>query len=213
MLVFISNSGFKKIEWCWKREKKFHAYSGTNGSLFRLWLRLMHVMLDVIFIVCVVVFAVAWLVSNDCDCLMCIRKNHALFFVIWEHIIMVFSFDALFGLTWRMLTTCLTLTSHHKPLWSFGFWLVIPLYASVNDVLSLCMIMTVIALLVGRSQSFASLHFVLRGNTSYASNSQKPSFRMCPPYLPISNLLFQAHSSCFYLSFKLNFLCSMKISQ
>jgi hypothetical protein len=38
------------------------------------------------------------------------------------------------------------------------------------------MIIAVIALLVGRSQSFASLHFVLRGNTSRASNSQKPKF-------------------------------------
>jgi hypothetical protein len=38
------------------------------------------------------------------------------------------------------------------------------------------MIMAVIALLVGRSQSFASLHFVLRGNTSHASNSQKSKF-------------------------------------
>jgi hypothetical protein len=52
----------------------------------------------------------------------------------------------------------------------------IPLYASVNDVLSLCMIMAVIALLVGRSQSFASLHFVVRENTSHASNFQKPKF-------------------------------------
>jgi hypothetical protein len=51
-----------------------------------------------------------------------------------------------------------------------------PLYASVNDVLALCMIMAVIALLVGCSQSFASLRFVLRGNTSRASNSQKPKF-------------------------------------
>jgi hypothetical protein len=41
------------------KEKKFHAYSGTNGSLFRLWPRLLHVMLDVILIVCLVVFAVA----------------------------------------------------------------------------------------------------------------------------------------------------------
>jgi hypothetical protein len=140
-------------------------------------------------------------------------KESCVVFVIWEHIIVVFSFDALFGLKWRMLTTCLTLTSHHKPLWSFGFWLMIPLYASVNDVLSLCMIMAGIALLVGRSLSFASLHFVLRGNTSRASNSKKPSFPMCPPYLPISNLLFQAHSTCFYLSFILNFLCYAKISQ
>jgi hypothetical protein len=85
-------------------------------------------------------------------------KESYVIFIIWEHIIMVFSFNALFGLTWRMLTPCLTLTSRHKPLWSFGFWLVIPLYASVNNVLSLCMIMAIIALLVGHSQSFASLH-------------------------------------------------------
>jgi hypothetical protein len=39
--------------------KKFHAYSGTNGSLFRQRLRLLHVMLDVILIVCLVVFAIA----------------------------------------------------------------------------------------------------------------------------------------------------------
>jgi uncharacterized membrane protein len=39
--------------------KKNHAYSGTNGSLFGLWLRLLHVMLDVILIVCLVVFVVA----------------------------------------------------------------------------------------------------------------------------------------------------------
>jgi hypothetical protein len=41
------------------KEKRFHAYSRRNGSLFRLWLRLLHVMLDVILIVCLVVFAVA----------------------------------------------------------------------------------------------------------------------------------------------------------
>ena len=34
----------------------------------------------------------------------------------------------------------------------------IPLYALINNVLSLCMIMAIIALLVCRSQSFASLH-------------------------------------------------------
>jgi hypothetical protein len=43
-----------------EKRKKIHAYSGTNyGSLFRLRLRLLHVMLDVILIVCLVVFAVA----------------------------------------------------------------------------------------------------------------------------------------------------------
>jgi hypothetical protein len=49
----------KRFEWCWKREKKFHDYSGTNGSSFRLWLRLLHVLLDVILIVFLVVFSVA----------------------------------------------------------------------------------------------------------------------------------------------------------
>jgi hypothetical protein len=43
-------------------------------------------------------------------------KESCVVFIIWEHIIVVFSFDALFGLTWRMLTTCFTLTSRHKPL-------------------------------------------------------------------------------------------------
>jgi hypothetical protein len=50
------------------------------------------------------------------------------------------------------------------------------IYASLNDVLLLCMIMAVIALLVGRSQSFASLHFVLSMSSTRASNSQKPSY-------------------------------------
>jgi hypothetical protein len=43
-------------------------------------------------------------------------KESCVVFIIWENIIVVFSFDALFGLTWRMLTLCLTLTSCHKPL-------------------------------------------------------------------------------------------------
>jgi hypothetical protein len=64
--------------------------------LFRLRLRLFHVMFDVVLVVCLVIFAVAWLVSNDWDCLMS----------LCESIYLVFSFDALFGLTWRMLTTC-----------------------------------------------------------------------------------------------------------
>jgi hypothetical protein len=57
-LVYV---GFHLKEWFQKdsmvleKKKKFHAYSGTNGSLFRLWLRILHVMLDVILIVCLVV--------------------------------------------------------------------------------------------------------------------------------------------------------------
>jgi hypothetical protein len=41
------------------KEKKFQAKSGTKRSLFRLRLRLLHAMLDVILIVCLVVFAIA----------------------------------------------------------------------------------------------------------------------------------------------------------
>jgi hypothetical protein len=59
LLVVIKRVVLKRFEWCWKREKKIHAFSGTNGSLFRLRLRILHVMLDVILIVCLVVFAVA----------------------------------------------------------------------------------------------------------------------------------------------------------
>jgi hypothetical protein len=51
-----------------------------------------------------------------------------------------------------------------------------PFYASLNDALSLCMIMAVIALLVGRSQSFASPHFIRSMSSTRASNSQKPSY-------------------------------------
>jgi hypothetical protein len=59
MLFFISKEWFQKGLNGVGKEKKFHDYSDTNGSLFRLWLRLLHVMLDVILIVCLVVFAVA----------------------------------------------------------------------------------------------------------------------------------------------------------
>jgi hypothetical protein len=79
-------------------------------------------------------------------------KKSCVVFIIWKHLF-DFLLDALFGLTWRMLR------------------LVMPLYAYFNDVLSLCMIMAVIALLVGRSQSFASLRFVLSMSSTRASNS------------------------------------------
>jgi hypothetical protein len=42
-----------------EKRKKFHAKSGTKQSLFRLRLRILHAMLDVVLIVCLVVFAVA----------------------------------------------------------------------------------------------------------------------------------------------------------
>jgi hypothetical protein len=52
---------------------------------------------------------------------------------------------------------------------------------------------------------FCYLHFVLSMSSTRASNSQKPSLPMFPPYIPMGNLLFQVHLTWFYLSFKLNF--------
>jgi hypothetical protein len=48
-----------------EKRKKLCQKWYKKGSLFRLWLRLLHVVLDVILIVCLVVFDVASLVSND----------------------------------------------------------------------------------------------------------------------------------------------------
>jgi hypothetical protein len=158
MLVFIKRFVSKRFEWCWKREKVSCKKSGTKRSLFRVRLRLLHAMLDVILIVCLVVFAIAWLVSNDWDCLISLWKNHA-FFLLYGSIYLVFSLMHYLGWLGACLQHVWLLQSRHKPLWSFGFWLVMPLYASFNDVLSLCIIMAVIALLVGRSRSFASLRF------------------------------------------------------
>jgi hypothetical protein len=172
MFVFIERVVSKRFEWCWKREKVSCKKSRTKMSLFRLRLRLLHVMLDVVLIVCLVVFAVAWLVSNEWDCLMSLWKNHALF-LLYGSIYLVFSLMLYLGWLGAYLQHVWLLQSltPTKPLWSFGFWLVMPFYASINDVLSLCMIMAVIALLVGRSQSFASSHFVLSMSSTRASNS------------------------------------------
>jgi hypothetical protein len=46
----------KKFEWCWKREKALCKRSGTKRSLCRLRPRLLHAVLDVVLIVCLVVF-------------------------------------------------------------------------------------------------------------------------------------------------------------
>jgi hypothetical protein len=59
MLIFIKRVVSKRFEWCWKREKSFMQKVVQKGSLFRPRLRLLHAMLDVIFIVFLVVFAVA----------------------------------------------------------------------------------------------------------------------------------------------------------
>jgi hypothetical protein len=106
---FHQKSCFKKFWMVLEKRKKFHAKSGTKRSLFRLLLRLLHAMLDVVLIVCLVVFVVAWLVLNDWDCLMSLWKKSCVVFIIWKQLF-GFLLDALFGLTWHMLTTCLTLT-------------------------------------------------------------------------------------------------------
>jgi hypothetical protein len=124
------------------------------------------------------------MLSSFCCSMTCLKwlrllneplKNHALF-LLYESIYLVFSLMHYLGWLGACLQHVWLLQSRHKPLWSFGFWLVMPFYASLNNILSLCMIMAVIALLVGRSQSFASPHFILSMSSTHASNSQKPSY-------------------------------------
>ena len=105
-----------------------------------------------------VIIVLAWLVLNNWECFSVPLLVSC--FVSIKHKIVVFFFF-LFHMGW--LGTCIhhvmtTKASHFKPLWSFSFWHVISLYDFINSVLSLCMIMVIIALLVGRSKSFASLH-------------------------------------------------------
>ena len=62
-------------------------------------------MLGVVFALCLVIIAVACLVPNNWDCLVFLEEiMHC--FSMQKHSIVVFSFDALFGLTWHMLTPC-----------------------------------------------------------------------------------------------------------
>jgi hypothetical protein len=71
---FYQKSYFKKVRMVLEKRKSFMQKSGTKRSLCRVRLRLFHVVLDVVLIVCLVIFAVAWLVSNDWDCLMSLWK-------------------------------------------------------------------------------------------------------------------------------------------
>jgi hypothetical protein len=89
-LVYVGihqKSCFKKVWMVLEKRKSFMQKCGTKRSLFRLRLRLFYAMLDVILIVCLVIFAVAWLVSNDWDCLMSLWKiMHCLYYLealIW----------------------------------------------------------------------------------------------------------------------------------
>jgi hypothetical protein len=61
-LVYVGihqKSCFKKVRMVLEKRKSFVQKSGTKRSLFRLRLRLFHVMLNIILIVCLVIFAVA----------------------------------------------------------------------------------------------------------------------------------------------------------
>jgi hypothetical protein len=61
-LVYVGihqKSCFKKVRMVLEKRKSFIQKSGTKRSLFRLRLRILHAMLDVVLIVCLVIFAVA----------------------------------------------------------------------------------------------------------------------------------------------------------
>jgi hypothetical protein len=56
---FHQKSCFKKVLMVLEKRKSFLPIVVQKGALFRLQLRLLHVMLDVVLIVCLVVFVVA----------------------------------------------------------------------------------------------------------------------------------------------------------
>jgi hypothetical protein len=87
-LVYVGihqKSCFKKVWMVLEKRKCFMQKSGTKRSLFRLRLRLFYAMLDVVLIVCLVIFVVAWLLSNNWDCLMSLWKKSCVVFIIWKH--------------------------------------------------------------------------------------------------------------------------------
>jgi hypothetical protein len=88
-LVYVAihqKSYLKKVWMVLEKRKSFMQKSGTKRSLFRLQLRLLHAMLDIILIVCLVIFSVAWLVSNDRDCLMSLWKKSCVVLIMWKHL-------------------------------------------------------------------------------------------------------------------------------
>jgi hypothetical protein len=84
-VIFHQKSCFKRVRMVLEKKKSFMQKSGTKRSLCRLRLRLLHIVLDIVLIVCLVIFAVAWLVSNDWDCLMSLWKKSCVVFIIWKH--------------------------------------------------------------------------------------------------------------------------------
>ena len=100
----LSYIGLQIVWFGLEKSRKVHAYV-VKRARFWLWPMLCHAMLDIVLALCLVFFVVAWLVINNWDCLMCLGWIMRCFSIL-KHSIVVFSFDALFGLTWRMLTPC-----------------------------------------------------------------------------------------------------------
>jgi hypothetical protein len=89
LLVFIKRVGLKKFEWWWKREKDLCKKVVQKGACLDCGLDfLCHAWC--LFDSMLSGFAIAWLVSNNYDCLMSLWKNHALF-LSFGSIILVFS--------------------------------------------------------------------------------------------------------------------------
>jgi hypothetical protein len=87
---FHQKSRFKKVRMVLEKRKKIMQKSGTKRRLFRLRLRLFLCRAWYYFDSMLSVFYVAWLVSNDWDCLISLWKNHALF-LFYGSIYLVFS--------------------------------------------------------------------------------------------------------------------------
>ena len=98
----LSYIGLQMVWFGLEKSRKVHTYV-VKRARFWLWPMLCHAMLDIVLALCLVFFVVAWLVINNQDCLMCLGWIMRCFSIL-KHRIVVFSFDALFGSTWRMLT-------------------------------------------------------------------------------------------------------------
>ena len=108
------------------------------------------------------------------------------------------------GLIWHMLIPWYDYTLVNSSLYDhLVLWLVISLYALINKVLSLCMIMAIIALLVGRSQSFASLHLYWVWALLVHPTPKNQSFAKCVHHTYL-HVVFHCHSkvNCSCATFK-----------
>jgi hypothetical protein len=214
MLFFIKRVVSKRFEWCWKRENVSCKKSGTKRSLFRLRLILFHAMFDVILIVCLVIFSVAWLVSNDRDCFMSLWKNHVLFFYYVEAFIWFSPLMLYLGWLGACLQHVWLLPSLHKPPWSFSFWFLMPFYAFLMMFCRFAWLWPfLLSYLVAPSLLLALILYWVWALLVHPT--QKTKLCQCVHHTYLLAICYsKVHSTCFYLSFKLNsFWCYVKISQ